>query len=188
MDQNLPNIDIVEDIESIMEDEPTPQKVQMTIDEVEQAEVGLTTPLYNEMIGYVNTATFPKGTKGYKLYGDKTLEESLTAYFDLPYIKAHMEEIENYKSRNKVVRYEGIFKELRDKVLNGDPDVGSTVGIRDIYADYVRLGKEMFFYVHRSENSDFIQNAIMEKQKKSLLYNDTIKNNQTFQKAYDPNY
>jgi len=46
----------------------------------------------------------------------------------------------------------------------------------------------MFFYVHRSENSDFIQNAIMEKQKKSLLYNDTIKNNQTFQKAYDPNY
>ena len=39
MDQNLPNIDIVEDIESIMEDEPTPQKVQMTIDEVEQAEV-----------------------------------------------------------------------------------------------------------------------------------------------------
>tara|TARA_Y100000114_G_scaffold154705_1_gene177273 strand:+ start:1104 stop:1784 length:681 start_codon:yes stop_codon:yes gene_type:complete len=39
MDQNLPNIDIVEDIESIMDDEPTPQKVQMTIDEVEQAEV-----------------------------------------------------------------------------------------------------------------------------------------------------
>ena len=155
---------------------------------VEQAEVGLTTPLYNEMIGYVNTATFPKGTKGYKLYGDKTLEESLTAYFDLPYIKAHMEEIEDYKSRNKVVRYEGIFKELRDKVLNGDPAVGSTIGIRDIYADYVRLGKEMFFYVHRTENSDFIQNAIMEKQKKSLLYNDTIKNNQTFQKAYDPNY
>ena len=155
---------------------------------VETAEVGLETPKYNEMIGFINTSTFPKGTRGHKIYGDKTLEEALTAYFDLPYIKAHMEEIEDYKSRNKVVRYEGLYKELRDKVLNGDPDVGSTIGIRDIYADYVRLGKEKFFYVHRSENSDFIQNAIMEKQKRELLYRGTIKNNQTFQKAYDPNY
>ncbi len=36
MDTNLPNLDIVEDIKEIMDDEPTPEKIQETIDEVEK--------------------------------------------------------------------------------------------------------------------------------------------------------
>ncbi len=36
MDTNLPSLDIVEDIEEVMNDEPTPEKIQSTIDEVEK--------------------------------------------------------------------------------------------------------------------------------------------------------
>ena len=39
MDTNLPNLDIVEDINVIMDDEPTPQKVNETIEEVENQEI-----------------------------------------------------------------------------------------------------------------------------------------------------
>ena len=38
MDTNLPNLDIVEDIEEIMNDEPTPQSIADTIEEVEKVE------------------------------------------------------------------------------------------------------------------------------------------------------
>lgn len=38
MDTNLPNLDIVEDIKEIMNDEPTPEKIQETIETVENHE------------------------------------------------------------------------------------------------------------------------------------------------------
>lgn len=149
---------------------------------VEDVDVGLTSPMYIKMIRYINNFTFPKGTEGYLRYGSMNVRESMLAYFNQPHIIAHMEELEKYKRNNVVIKNEGKFKKLRDFVINGDPNVGHTLGLDDIIRHYKSAGKEKFFIDH--EDKPFIQNIIRDKINLELQYRKTIKENETFKNVY----
>lgn len=149
---------------------------------IEDVDVGLTSPMYTKMIRYINNFTFPKGTEGYLRYGNMDIREAITAYFNQPHIIAHMEELEKYKRNNVVIKNEGKFKKLRDFVLEGDPNVGHTLGLDDIIRHYKSAGKEKFFIDH--EDKPFIQNIIRDKINLELQYRKTIKENETFKNVY----
>ena len=145
--------------------------------ELMSGDAELDSPTYDQLIRYINLSTHRQGSQGFKKYGDMNVKQALLLYLEQPFIQAHLEELEEYRRTNKVVRMEGTFEQTRNKVLQGDPSIGLQ-GLTDIISDFKKLGKARFFADYKDE--PFVQEAIKKKLDNQLKYNGLIKNNRTF--------
>ena len=125
MDTNLPSLDIVEDIEEVMNDEPTPQKIQNTIDEVEKNEQIEDSPFVSKV---TETKKKKELSEKQKAHLDRIRKLALEKKKEkLKAKKEALEKVEeehkprSYKPRKKKTEEEKKYKEKTLKVEVNEP-------------------------------------------------------------------